>query len=179
MKCHRTGSRVQCLELVAGLLDVVLADVRCAAGDRLADGLRREGLGHRDKAHVGAAAAAGLRCSADARPDAFEACRDGIGHVGLICRPFSAAESQPTTPWPDEVFDHLAHRQPDHVGVGAVDAFDQEGSDALDGVGAGLVERLAGLDVPVDLHLGEGLEPHVGFTPFPQAGCPPARQQMQ
>ena len=60
MKCQRTGSVAE-RELVAGLLDIVFADVRGAGGDRPPDGLRREGLGHSDQPHVGAAAAAGLR----------------------------------------------------------------------------------------------------------------------
>ena len=51
----------------------------------------------------------------------------------------------------------------DYVGVVAVDAADEFGGEALDGVGAGFVERLAGGDVLVDFGGGEGAEPDFGF----------------
>ena len=54
-------------------------------------------------------------------------------------------------PRPSQHLKQRSKRQSDYVRVAAVDGFDEHGADALHGVRAGLVERLAGADVPLDL----------------------------
>src|SRR5688572_17471609 len=60
-------------------------------------------------------------------------------------------------------------RQSDYVRVAAVDRFDEHGADALHGVGARFVERLAGANVPLDLLGGERQHAHFGLR---DAGFP-------
>ena len=55
---------------------------------------------------------------------------------------------------------HRRHGQADDVGVRAVDSPDESRRQALDAVGAGLVERLAGGDVRGDLRVGQRIAPH-------------------
>ena len=50
----------------------------------------------------------------------------------------------------------------DDVEIAAADTFDPEGGDALDGVGACLIEGLTGSEIEIDLLIGEGCEFHVG-----------------
>ncbi len=61
-----------------------------------------------------------------------------------------------------EECDHAADGQAHHVEVVALDARDPTGGVALDGVGAGLVEWLAGGDVGVDLVVAEEVEGDLG-----------------
>jgi hypothetical protein len=57
----------------------------------------------------------------------------------------------------------MRDRQSHHVEVAALDALDELGSQALDGIRAGLIHRLAAGGVVLDLLGRERREPHAGF----------------
>jgi len=65
---------------------------------------------------------------------------------------------------------NASSRQAHDVRKGAVDRLDESRAEPLNGVGAGLVARLPGRDVPADLLLVERRDPYPGFFDRPGFG---------